>query len=289
MKVATKKLKNGFELPVLGLGTWEMGGRWERNPSNNDKADVQAIKNAIRAGITHIDTAEGYANGHAEELVSEAIKGFDRKELFITSKVLPANLTYEGILESTNWSLRRLETSYLDLYLIHSPSPSTGIRETMKAMNKLMYLGLTRNIGVSNFSVAFFDEAQRNSDNKIVANQLHYNLMIREVERNGSLEYCQKNDVMLIAYRSTQKGALSKNGTNVVDEIAEKYRKTPAQIAINWLLSQDNVVALAKASGIGHLDENMGALGWNLRREDVERLRKEFPDQRGVSDAHPPV
>jgi len=287
MIIPEKKLHSGFKMPVFGVGTWTMGGKFERDKSSNDKADIAAIKEAVKMGVTHIDTAEMYAGGHAEEMVGEAIKGFERKKLFLVSKVSPSNLTYEGILKSAKRSLEHLNTDYLDLYLIHMPNPSIPIKESMKAMDHLLEQGMIRNIGLSNFSVERFEQAQSHTKNKIVANQLHYNLIFREAEAKGLVEYCRDNDVMLIAWRPVQKGLLTGSDIDILNEMARKYEKTAAQIAINWLVSQPNVVTLSKTSNPQHLRENLGAIGWNMDNKDIEKLRKEFPGQKDVSDAVP--
>lgn len=288
MNVPTKKLKCGFEMPVFGLGTWMMGGDKNRDPNNDDRADIKAIQNTIEAGITHIDTAENYAEGHAEKLVGQAIKDYDRRNLFLVSKVGRANLGYDNLIRACRNSLKRLQTDYLDLYLIHAPNPEIPIEETMRAMDTLREEGLIRNIGISNFTVERTEEAQAHTKNKIVANQLHLNLIFRETERKGLLEYCQKNDIMFVAWRPVQKGTLTEKGTHkILDEICKKYDKTPAQIAINWLISQPNVVTLSKMRNPAHLKENLGALGWQMEKEDIEKLRNEFPNQQNVSDAVP--
>jgi len=274
-------------MPVYGLGTWQMGGRHEPNPSNNDKADIEGIKYAIDQGVTHLDTAEVYAGGHSEEILGEAIKGYDRSKLFIVSKVREANLRHDDLIHSAKKSLKRIGTDYLDLYLIHAPSLEIPIEESMGAMNELVSLGLIRHVGVSNFSVARMTEAQKYSKAKIVANQLHLNLKVRETEKAGLLKYCQENDVMFIAWRPVEKGVLTEPGIKILDEMCEKYGKTPSQIVINWLISQDSVVTLSKTTSKAHLDENLGALGWTMDKKDIERLRNEFPDQLDVSPAVP--
>ncbi len=286
--IPTKKLKNGFEIPEYGLGTWQMGGRFERNLSNNDAADISAIQAAIKLGVTHIDTAEIYANGHAEELVKEAIREgkFDRAKLFIVSKVEGAHHNYEGVRASCKASLKRLGLEYLDLYLLHEYTSEFPLKETMRAMEELKQEGLIRNIGVSNFGVAHLQEAQRYSSYPIVCNQVHYNLRVREIEKEGLLEFCQQNDVMVVAYRPTEKGSLWQNQPLMI-AMSKKYGKTPAQIALNWLISQKNVVTIVKTRSVEHLQENLGALGWQLERDDVEKLRREFPDQLEVSDVIP--
>ena len=285
MLIPVKKLKSGFSMPVFGLGTWGMGGNDRRNPLNNDRKDIQAIRNALSSGITHIDTAEMYAGGHAEELVGEAIKDYNRKKLFIVSKVWPTHLHYDDVLNSCANSLKRLKINYLDLYLIHAANPDIPIRETMKAMDRLLKEGLIKNIGVSNFSVKSFQKAQSATENKIVNNQLHYNLLIREVEKRGLLSFCQNEDIMLTAWRPVQKGKFSTESYQIVDELAQKYHKTPVQIAINWLLSQKNVVTVSKMSHPRHLQENLGAVGWEMEIKDIEKLRQEFPDQADFSDS----
>lgn len=274
-------------MPVFGLGTWQMGGRFDRDPNNNDAADIQAIKNAIDAGIIHIDTAEVYAAGWAEKLIAQAVKGYDRKKLFLVSKAPSADLSYDVVLKSAKASLRRLETDYLDLYLLHGPDLKHPIKETMKALDVLVAEGLVKNIGVCNFTVERFTEAQSHTQNRLVANQVHYNLIFREPERKGVVEYCQKNDVLLIAWRPVQKGILTTTDNPFMKILTHKYQKTPSQIAINWLISQPNVVTLSKMTNPEHLKENLGALDWKLEKEDIEKLDKEFPNQQDVSDAVP--
>ncbi len=289
MNIPNKTLINGFSMPVFGLGTWGMGGRKERDVDNDDQADIVAIQNAVDAGITHIDTAESYANGYTEELVGKAIKDYDRSSLFIASKVREVNLAYDDVLAAVERSLKRLETDYLDLYYIHKPSLSIPIIETMKAMDRLKEEGLIRNIAVSNFSVERFEQAQQVSANKIVANQLHLNLKYREPERKGLVTYCQENDVLLVAWRPVQKGLFAQEENSLLKEICDKYKKTPLQVAINWLISQKNIVTLSKTRTKEHLEENLGALGWEMSSEDIKLLYKEFPDQQDFSDAEPLV
>ena len=147
-----KKLTDSITIPVIGLGTWTIGGG-DVADTTYDSEDISAMKTAIKLGITHIDIAEAYAGGHTEELVGRAIGGFDRKSLFVTSKVSPEHLSYDDLLASAKGSLRRLNTDYLDLYLIHAPNPDIPIQETMKAMDSLVEQKLIRYMGVSNFSV----------------------------------------------------------------------------------------------------------------------------------------
>ncbi len=129
MIIPIKKLRSGFSVPVLGYGTWLISGDKKRNPNNKDIVDIRSIRNAIRIGVNHFDTAENYAEGHTEEIIGEAIKNYDRKKLFITSKVSPENLRYEKLIKSAIASLKRLKISYLDLYLIHAPNMFISIKK----------------------------------------------------------------------------------------------------------------------------------------------------------------
>jgi len=259
-----------------------MGGEMTTDRTQ-DKEAILAIKTAIRLGITHIDTAELYGDGHAEELVGEAIKEFDRKSLFITTKVKWSNLRYEDVISAVKRSLRRLKTDYIDLYLVHTPIMNVPIEETMKAMDYVAEYKLARFIGVSNFSVEQMEEAQQYAKNKIAANQVEYNLLIRNVGQHTKdmeskiVPHCQRNNIAVIAYRPLANGELAKPGIRLLDELAKKYGKTQAQIAINWLISKQNVVTIPKAVKIDHIKENLGAIGWKLSEGDIQRLNHDFP------------
>jgi diketogulonate reductase-like aldo/keto reductase len=285
MDIPTKSLKNGFSLPVYGLGTWQMGGRFERDESN-DEAEISAIKQAIDHGITHIDTAESYGDGHTEELVAQAIKGHDRSKLIIATKVSGNHQKYDDLLKSFESSLKRLNTSYIDLYLLHRyPDPGIPIEQTAKALDELVDQGVVKNIGVCNMTANRLKEVQKNAKNKIVYNQLHYSLDCREAVARGVLQYCQDNDIFVSAWGPLSKGQLQT--AQILKDMAEKYHKTSYQIALNWLISQPGVITIPKTTNNEHLEENLGSLGWSLSDEDIEKLSKEFPNQMQVSDRVP--
>ena len=260
MEIPTKSLRSGFRMPAFGIGTWGVGGKGHRDFLNDDKGDVEAIRAAIECGVTCIDTAEMYAGGHAEVLVGRAIQGNDRALLRIISKVFVNHLSYDDTIAACKGSLKRLGVDYLDLYLIHGYESAVPLEETMRAMNTLVEEELTRAIGVANFGSERLAKAQSYTKYPIVYNQVHYNLEFREPEQKGLLEYCQQNDVLLAAWRPIQKGMLTESPPAVVTEMCQKYGKTPAQIALNWLTSQENVVTLAKSSSLEHLKDNLGAV-----------------------------
>lgn len=285
MYIPTKELKNGFTIPVYGLGTWQMGGSAEADYSN-DELYTQAIKNAIDLGITHIDTAESYGSGHTEELIGEAIEDYDRSKLIIVSKVSAWNQSYQKLLDSFEKSIKNLKTDYLDLYLLHRyPEPGIDVKETMRALDFLVANGKVKNIGVCNMTIPMIEECQKNTKNKIVYNQLHYSLECREIVDKNILEYCQNNDILVSAWGPLSKGNLKT--PQLLRDIAEKYNNTPFQVAINWLVSQNNVVVIPKTTSTEHLKENFGALGWALEQEDMDKLMKEYPNQMIVSDRVP--
>lgn len=277
-------ITDNAKIPVLGLGTWEMGGKITPNKSNDDQY-INAIQTAIEMGYEHIDTAEMYGAGHTEELVGQAIKKFDRGNLFLTSKVSPQNLHYQDLIKSAEASLKRLGIDCLDLYLIHKPNSRIPISETMQAMDELVSQGLTRFIGVSNFSVPQLKQAIKAADNPIVTNQIEYNLIYQnkqgEFNRNMKDEiipFCQEEDIIVTAFRPLAKAKLLKSNYKILDKMAQKYNKTQAQIAINWLVSQDNVITIPKATTVEHLKDNLGAVGWNLSQEDHNQLTERFGD-----------
>jgi diketogulonate reductase-like aldo/keto reductase len=255
-----------------------MGGAMEPDYTNDDK-DIEAIQTALELGYRHIDTAEGYADGHCEELVGEAIKGFNRNELIIATKVTKTNLKPDDLRRSLDNSLKRLGLDYVDLYMIHSPSQEIPLSETMPVFDEFVEQGLIRNIGVSNFTVEKLEEAMKYVKNPIVSNQIEYSLMTREEGRYGgnhsmeskTVPFCQENDILVVAERPIERGLVNEPNP-LLDELAEKYSKTKAQIAINWLISKDNVVTIPKSTNREHLIENLGSIGWKMSQEDVERL-----------------
>ncbi|MFC1663474.1 aldo/keto reductase [Patescibacteria group bacterium] len=274
-KIPYKKTDK-FKLPVLSIGTWEMGGRYSADSSHNDNQDIQAIKRALELGITHIDTAEIYANGHAEELVAEAIKEYNRSDLFITSKVPAPHQGYDDLIKSAQASIKRLNTNYIDLYLLHSPS-AVPLKESMKAMDTLVENELIKHYGVSNFIISDLEEALSHSKYGVVNNQIHVSLTARAYEEKGVLEFCTKHNILVSAFRPLDKGKLPNASDKLMEEMKEKYSRPASQIALRWIIQQPNMVAIFKAAQIDHLEEDLGALEWKLDKSDVRILTDEYP------------
>jgi diketogulonate reductase-like aldo/keto reductase len=266
-----KSLYNGEQVPVIGQGTWGLGGGMHADYSQDERAR-EVIRTAIELGYTHIDTAEMYGGGHTEELVGQVIRSFQREDLFITSKVWQVTLEYEDTLSSLEASLRRLGTDYLDLYLIHRPNRDIPLEETFEALNKLVRQGKIRHLGVSNFNLEQLKRARNLSDTPLATNQVPYNLHNREYVKNGVLEYCQANNILLTAYSPIQRGHLAHDPS--LQEIAEKLAATPPQVALGWLIQQEGVIALPMSTRKEHLIENLGALDLKLPEEDIKMLNR---------------
>jgi len=265
--------RTAVRVPAVGMGTWGIGGYYYPDTTQDSEA-ICALRRGIELGMYLIDTAEMYGAGHAEEIIGKAIKPFSREQVFIVSKVLPENLHYAKVLKAAESSLKRLQTEWIDLYLIHSPNPEIPLRETMEAMEKLVERNLVRFIGVSNFDVYQMEEARAYlSKNDVVVNQVEYSLLERNVERDV-IPYCIRNQITLMAYTPLAKGKLSTN--SFLREIGNKYDKTAAQVAVNWLIARQSVIAIPKAISIQHLEENAGAMGWRLADDDIERISSYF-------------
>jgi diketogulonate reductase-like aldo/keto reductase len=260
---------DGKKIPVIGLGTWTFGGGMSANHTMDEK-HVDVIKKAIDMGYAHIDTAEMYGEGHTEELVGRAIKDFAREKLFITTKVWSTNLRYKNVLTSFQRSLERLDTEYVDLYLIHWPNTRIPLEETFQAFNKLVNGGLIRYVGVSNFDTNQLKQAQRYSDSPIATNQVEYNVFDRGPERNGVLDYCLEQKILLTAYEPLGKGRLIRHSG--IQKIALKYKISVAQVALYWLIQRQKVITIPMSSKVEHLMENLKAVDITLAEEDITTL-----------------
>lgn len=257
----------GEMIPEIGLGTWRYRG------------GVEPLRKGIELGASLIDTAEGY---HTEDVVGEATKDI-RQEAFIATKVSGRNLRYDDVLKSCDQSLELLQTDRIDLYQVHWPNPRYPIDETMRAMERLADSGKIGYIGVSNFSVEDMQEAQHYLRNyRIVSNQVLYNLNSRVIERE-LLPYCQRNNITVLAYTPLDGGNLAKQPRpvgkgkmEILQEIANEVGKTLAQVALNWCVSHENVVAIPKSNSVERTEENCGASGWYLSDEQMERLDRAF-------------
>jgi diketogulonate reductase-like aldo/keto reductase len=247
-----------LSIPKIGFGTWRIGGEGNPDPAR-DAISLAALHSALELGYTHFDTAEGYAAGHAEELLGRAIRssGLSRAGLFITSKVSPEHLGYADVLRSCANSLRRLEMDYLDLYLIHWPGRGLPLADTFRALNQLVVDGRVRRLGVSNFNLKLLQEAAALSETPLLTNQVSYSLPDRACVDNGVLAYCQAKDILLTAYSPVKRRFIS--GEKPLRELAKTRGLTPQQIALAWLVRQPRVISIPMSFNPEHQAENLAA------------------------------
>ncbi|MFC7095830.1 aldo/keto reductase [Halobaculum marinum] len=252
MNLPSYTLPSGDDLPALGLGTYGL----------TDEETATSVRAALDAGYTHIDTAEGYQN---EAVIGDVLADYDRDDVFLTSKVLAKNLDYESVIRSCEDSLERLGTDYLDLYLIHWPNPAISLRETLHAMARLHERGLVKNVGVSNFSAYQLSCAHHITDVPIAVNQIEFHPWF---QRPDLVDYCHESDTVIEASSPLARAEVFDD--EVVQELAETYDKSPAQVVLRWALDRD-VVVLPRSTTPEHIRANAD-LDWSLDEADRRRL-----------------
>lgn len=274
-------MPDGSYIPKLGQGTWLMG-------EDDAKYDIETegIRHGIGIGMNLVDTAEMYADGKAENIAGNAIKIFDRKDIYLVSKVYPHNACRQHIYSSLERSLKLLETNYLDMYLLHWRE-NADLAEVAYCMEDLKQKGRIKRWGVSNFDVQDMEDLMKVPDgNKCCINQVLYNLGTRGIEYD-LLDWQRERNIPFMAYSpvgqagrlTTQDGvskAMLMNDENV-REVAEKHRISIVQLLLAFVLRLDNMVAIPKAVGFEHIEENAKAGEIILTEEDLEQLSRSFP------------
>ena len=260
-------------LPAIGQGTWYMGEK----PALRQQ-EVNALRAGIELGLTLIDTAEMYADGRAEEVVGEAIKG-QRDNVWLVSKVYPWHAGGQKGIAACEASLRRLGTDHIDLYLLHWRG-DYGLDETVELMETLQQQGKIGRWGVSNLDREDMQELwQVPGGQACAANQVLYHLASRGIEYD-LLPWCQQQQIPVMAYSPlAQAGRLRSGLMNnpVVNEIAQHHRASPAQILLAWVISHQGVIAIPKAGTQEHVRENAQALAITLSDEELRLLDNAFP------------
>lgn len=261
-----KKLIDGNEMPVIGLGTWQL---------TRGKC-INTVKRAYEIGYKHIDTAEAYGN---EKEIGEALKDLNRDELFITSKVWFDGLDYDGMIKACDGSLNDLGVDYIDLYLLHWPKEGLDYEEIFKAFKKLKDDGKIKSIGVSNFTVNHLKEVLpivKELGIKIDVNQVEFHVFLYQKEL---LEFCKNEGIVLTAYSPLARGEVL--GNEVLKKIGEKYDKTESQVALRWLIEK-GLIVIPKASSEEHLKDNFD-IDFSLDEEDIEKIDNLNQDKRMVN------
>jgi diketogulonate reductase-like aldo/keto reductase len=255
-------------LPRLGQGTWNMG-----DSAAARKDELAALREGIALGMTLLDTAEMYGNGRSESLVAEAIAGM-REKVFLVTKVLPSNASRKGVVRACEASLQRLKTDHVDLYLLHW-SGSHPLEETVRGFDDLVGAGKIRAWGVSNLDLGEMKQLVAVAGGQsCVTNQLLYNLSRRGIEFD-LLPWCRERGISVMAYSPVEQGRIL--GHKVLQDVAARLGATPAQVALAWVLRQDGVVAIPKATSIAHVRDNHKALALELDAEALRALDAAFP------------
>ncbi len=245
----------GDRVPALGLGTWQLEG--------GDARD--GVRHALSLGYRHLDTAQAYEN---EAEVGDGLRasGVDRDDVFLTTKVWLDHLAYGDLIASADASLRRLKVDYVDLLLIHWPSEEVELAETLDALQEVQHAEKTRHIGVSNFTPSLLAEALRLAPG-LVCDQVEYHPYL---DQRALLEVVREHGLFLTAYSPLARGKVLEDA--VIREIADGHGKRPAQVALRWLVQQDRVAAIPKASSAAHRAANLDVFDFALSDEEMARI-----------------
>jgi aryl-alcohol dehydrogenase-like predicted oxidoreductase len=298
----------GVEVTSIGFGTWAWGDSlfWGYGKDYGEQDLRQAFQAAIDRGITFIDTAEIYGLGKSEELLGKFIKETNATTQMATKYMpLPWRFRKEDVADALTASLKRLKLPSIDLYQVHFPAPSFLSQEgLMNALADEVEQGRIKAVGVSNYNAAQLIEAHKLLARRgvpLAVNQMRYSLITREIETNGVLATARDLDITTLAYSPLAQGLLTgkyttgnlPTGSRSMDkrfqaaglqklqpvlaklnELGEKYSKTPAQVALNWLICQPGVIPIPGIKSAAQVEQNAGALGWELSAEDVMDLRQ---------------
>jgi aryl-alcohol dehydrogenase-like predicted oxidoreductase len=301
-------LADELNIAPLGVGAWAWGTtRLWGYGKEYDRSDVgEAFRASMAQGVTLVDTAEMYGNGASERIIGEILRegGFEGTPVIATKFApLPYRFSAKSLLDAVDKSLERLGIETIDLYQIHFPNPVFKISSLMDALAETVKAGKVRRVGVSNYGA---DQMKRAHDRlasygvSLASNQVEYSLLRRAPETNGVLEASRDLGVTLIAYSPIAKGLLTgKYGpgdrpvglvrrmgrafseqnfkkiepvVNILREIGEAHNKQPAQVALNWLITQGNVFPIPGAKNENQARQNAGALGWEMASEEAEKL-----------------
>lgn len=249
-----KVLNNGVKMPSIGFGTYKSG---------NDEETAKIVKYALKIGYRQIDTASFYGN---EVGIGNGIKesGINREDIFLVTKLWNDDHGYDKTIEAFNKSLERLQVDYIDLYLVHWPNKLNS--ETWKAFEYLYKTGKVKSIGVCNFKVAHLEELKKTAQIMPMVNQIEIH---PQSSKNDMLSYCEENNIQLVAWSPIMRGKLFSN--ELMIGLAEKYKKTIAQIILRWHL-QRGVIPIPKSSNEERIKENLNIFDFELSNDDIKTI-----------------
>jgi diketogulonate reductase-like aldo/keto reductase len=256
--------KSGLPIHPIGIGTWGYGEYPSYSPGTN--VEISAIQYAISLGQNHIDTAEMYAKGGAETVVGRAIESAKRDELFIASKLWKDHVGKDRVRPAVEAMLDRLKTDFLDVLYIHAPWFDAPWQEAISQIEELIDEGVVRQLGVSNFRENHLQEVLDMSRHPIAVNQLHYSCMHQQEVTPQLRDLCVANHIAIVAYMPIERGDILRSP--LIAQMAKKYRATPSQIALAWLISQ-GTLPIPKSVQKSHIEDNAMASALQLSPEDV--------------------
>lgn len=253
MQYLSKKLNDGNEIPMLGIGTWQQ----------TDKEQcIKAIRYALKIGYTHIDTADIYGN---HELIKEAIKGFPREKIFITTKLWRDFLDPKLVESECDKALMQLDLDYLDLFLVHWPDRTKPLAEISYEMSRLKDKGKVKSIGVSNYTINHLKELLAQKI-QIAVNQVEYHPFLNQKEL---LDFCTRHSIAITAYSPIARQKVFRDPD--ITQIAKKLSKTAGQVSLRWLIQKD-IIAIPKATTEKHIKENLEVFDFSLSKEDMQKI-----------------
>ncbi|USZ69775.1 aldo/keto reductase (plasmid) [Halorussus salilacus] len=257
----------GERVPKVGLGTWRLEG----------EECFRTVRTALELGYRHVDTAQAYDN---ERQVGRALaaSSVDRDDAFLTTKVWPGYTDREEVVRSAAASCSRLGVESVDLLLIHWPNPLASTAEVMAGLNDCRDRGLTRHVGVSNFSTSQLRTARAASDAPVFTDQVQFHPFRPQRDLRA---YCRAHDVLLTAYSPLAHGGVLRD--DVLREVGVRYDKSPAQVALRWAVQQEGVVAVPKASSETHLRENLDVFDFELSEAEMVRIERPSRLRTGAS------
>jgi diketogulonate reductase-like aldo/keto reductase len=246
------------DVPTIGLGTWKLDGQ----------TCYASVKTALSLGYRHVDTAQAYDN---ERHVGNAIadSDVDREDVFLTTKVRPDRYEPGDLTASVRDSLRRLDTDYVDLLLLHWPNPLADLDDTLRTMADLVDEDVVRHVGVSNFTKRRLEKAMARSPVPIATNQVQFHPY---KPQRDLLKFCQDHDVMLTAYSPLAQGTVLDD--DLLWAIGNRYDKTPAQVALRWATQHHGVTAIPRSRSRDHLEENIDVFDFKLDADEIERIAR---------------
>lgn len=291
---------SGVKVSSIGLGTWQFGSReWGYGPEYAERTAVELVHRALELGVNLIDTAEFYGFGKSEAVIGKAISGL-RDQVYVATKLFPIFPIRSLVISRAKASAVRLKVDAIDLYQLHWPNPVMPITETVKGLKTLLDDGIIRNVGVSNFSLNQWRSAEIALGKPIISNQVHFSLLTRGPETE-LLPFAQANNRIIIAYSPLEQGVLSGKYSSMnrpkgmrstrkfffptnldrlrplldkLGQIATGHDASSAQIALAWLISKPNVIAIPGAATVAQLESNVAAADIDLSKDEIETLEE---------------